>query len=120
MHVEYVIQQMLERVNWPVEQVNSKHYSPFPNASISFVVNGDDSSVPEGKKLEALYSFSQSRRRLGSGLKKLYSALKDESVQLKWKNLSIIPDTESLAFGLLPQMCPNGTSRHENGFLCGK
>lgn len=41
-------------------------------------------------------------------------------MQPKWKNLSIVPDRESIAFRLLTQLCPNGTSRHENGFICGK
>ena len=120
MAFEYITRKMLERVNWPVEKVYSMHYTPFPDASISFVVNGDNISIPEGEKVEALNSFSLSRRRLGNGLKKLYFALEDESMMFKWKTLTISGDTKSFAFGFLPQWCPNGTRRHENGFLCGK
>ncbi len=119
---EYFTRKMLERLNWSLDKVNSKHYNPFPNALISFIyiVNGENSSKSEGNKLEALYSFSLSRRRMGDGLKKLYFALKDESMKFKWKNLTISGDTESLAFWFLPQWCPHGTRRHDNGFLCGK
>lgn len=119
---EYFSRKMLERMNWPVEKIGSKHYNPFPNASVSFVVNGDNSSILdlEGKKLEALYSFSLSRKRMGDSLKKLYSALEDESLKVKWKNLIISGTKESLVVGFLPQWCPHGTRRHENGFLCGK
>ena len=116
---EYITQKMLERVNWPVERVRSKHYSPFPNAVISFVVNGDISPVSEGKKIDLLYRFSLSRQRMGNSLKKLYFALQEEGMKLNQKNLTITGDAESLAFRLLPQLCPNGTRRHENGFLCG-
>ena len=119
---EYISRKILERTNWSVERIGSKHYKPFPNASVSFVVNGDDSFKLdlEGKKLEALYSFSMSRKRMGDNLKKLYATLEDESLKVKWKNLIISGKKESLVVGFLPQWCPNGTSRHENSFLCGK
>lgn len=109
-------------MNCSVEKIGSKHYNPFPNASVSFVVNGDDSFKLnlEGKKLEALYSFSMSRKRMGDNLKKLYAALEDESLKIKWKNFIISGKKESLVVGFLPQWCPKGTRRHENGFLCGK
>ncbi|KAL9986757.1 hypothetical protein ACROYT_G000947 [Oculina patagonica] len=115
---DYFIRKMFERVNWPLEEVKNKHYKPFSDASISFVVNGDNVSIPEGKKLEALYSFSQSRRRLGNSLKKLYFALQEESMKFKWKNVTIFGDAESLAVEFLPQWCPIGKQRHENGYLC--
>ena len=117
---EYIIREMLERISWPVERIGSKHYNPFPDASISFVVLGDVSPIHEGEKLEILNSFSLSRRRMGNSLKKLYFSLEDRSITFKWKNVSISSEKESLAFGILPQWCPIGTRRHENGFLCGK
>ena len=110
-------------VRWPLVNIESQHYSPFPNASISFIVRGDDPSIPDNsssKKLDALNSFSLSRKHMGNNLKKLYSALEDESLTLKWKNTRICGEKESFVFGFLPQRCPNGTRRHENGFLCGK
>ena len=117
---EYITREMLERLSWPVERIESKHYNPFPDASISFVVHGDVSSIHEGEKLEILNSFSLSRRRMGNTLKELYFSLEDRSITFKWKNFSISSEKESLAFGILPQWCPVGTRRHENGFLCGK
>lgn len=117
---EYITREMLERLSWPVERIESKHYNPFPDASISLVVHGDVSSIHEGEKLEVLNSFSMSRRRMGNSLKKLYFSLKDRSITFKWKHLSISVENESLAFRILPQGCPIGTRRHENGFLCGK
>ena len=57
---------------------------------------------------------------MGNSLKRLYSALEEEGMKFKWKNVTISGDKESLVFGFLPQRCPNGTRRHENGFLCGK
>lgn len=119
---EYISRKILGHMNCSVEKVGSKHYNPFPNASVSFVVNGDDSFKLdlEGKKLEALYSFSMSRKRMGDNLKKLYAALEDESLKIIWKNLIISGKKESLVVGFLPQWCPKGTRRHENGFLCGK
>ena len=119
---EYISRKILGHMNCSVEKIGSKHYNPFPNASVSFVVNGDDSFKLnlEGKKLEALYSFSMSRKRMGDNLKKLYAALEDESLKIKWKNLIISGKKESLVVGFLPQWCPKGTRRHENGFLCGK
>ncbi|KAJ7388684.1 hypothetical protein OS493_036233 [Desmophyllum pertusum] len=115
---EYITQNMFELMRWPVEQIESKHHNPFPSASVSFVVNGDDSSIPEGKRLEARNSFALSRRRMGNSLKRLYSALEEEGMKFKWKNVTISGDKESLVFGFLTQRCPNGTRRHENGFLC--
>ena len=117
---EYIAREMLERLSWPVERIESKHYNPFPDASISFVVRGDVSSIHEGEKLEILNSFSLSRRRMGNSLKELYFSLEDRSITFEGKNFSISSEKESLAFGILPQWCPIGTRRHENGFLCGK
>jgi len=117
---EYIAQEMFERLSWSVERIENKHYNPFPDASISLVVHGDASSIHEGEKLEIFNSFSISRRRMGNSLKELYFSLEDRSITFNWKNLSISSEKESLAFGILPQWCPIGTSRHENGFLCGK
>ena len=117
---QYIILKMLEHMSWPVEKTDSEHYKPFPDAAISFVLNGGDPSVAEGKKLEALKEFSLSRRRIGNSLKKLYSSLEDGEEKIKWKNLTISGDKDSLVVGFPPQKCPNGTRRHENGFLCGK
>ncbi|KAJ7388690.1 hypothetical protein OS493_036239 [Desmophyllum pertusum] len=55
---------------------------------------------------------------MGNSLKRLYSALEEDGMKFKWKNVTISGDKESLVFGFLPQRCPNGTRRHENGFLC--
>lgn len=117
---EYIAREMLERLSWPVERIESKHYNPFPDASISFVVRGDVSSIHEGEKLEILNSFSLSRRRMGNSLKELYFSLEDRSITFEGKFFSISSGKESVAFGILPQWCPIGTRRHENGFLCGK
>lgn len=117
---EYIAREMLERLSWSVDRIENKHYNPFPDASIFLVVHGDVSSIHEGEKLEVLNSFSMSRRRMGNSLKELYFSLEDRSITFNWKNLSIGSEKESLAFGILPQWCPIGTSRHENGFLCGK
>lgn len=117
----YVTKKLFEYLSWPLENLESQHYTPFPNASISVVFKGDYPFIPEdstSKTLEAFRSFSLSRKRIGNSLKKLYSALEDRNVLLEWKNLKICGDKESLSFGFSPQRCPNGTRRHKNGFLC--
>jgi len=88
------------------------------------LIKGGDPSIPDdfpSKQIEAaLNSFSLSRRRMWNSVRKLFSALDDENVMIQWKNLSVGVEKESLAVGFPLQMCPNETSRHENGFLCGK
>lgn len=121
---DYVTEKLFEYLSWPLGNIETKQFRPFPNASISVVVKGDNPSISENstsKKLEALNSFSLSRRRMGNSLKKLHSALEDGSIKLRWKgHLAICGDKESFAVGFPPQKCPNGTRRHRNGFLCGK
>ena len=119
-----ITKELFEHMNWPMGNIESQHYSPFPNASILFVIKGHEPSIPDkspSKRIEAaLNSFSLSRRSMWNSLKRLYSAIEDENFVVKWNNLSIRVEKESFYVGFPPQMCPNGTSRHENGFLCGK
>ena len=115
-----IFQKILKHVDWPPEKIHDEYYKPFPNAVISFVLHGDDPITREGKKFEALNEFSLSRQRIGNSLKKLYSSLVDEKVKIRWGNLTIIGDKDSLVMGFPSQKCPNGTRLHQNGYLCGK
>ena len=122
---DYVSKKLLQFMNWTTEFIESRHYSPFPDASILLVVKGADSSVSDeefpAKQLEAaLNSFSLSKKRMGSSLMKLYSALEDENLGLEWKNRTICVDKDIFTIGFPPQRCPIGTGHHSNGFLCGK
>ncbi|CAH3038875.1 unnamed protein product [Pocillopora meandrina] len=117
---QHIFQKILKHVDWPLEKIHDEYYKPFPNAVISFVLHGDDPITREGKKFEALNEFSLSRQRIGNSLKKLYSSLVDEKVKIRWGNLTIIGDKDSLVMGFPSQKCPNGTRLHQNGYLCGK
>ena len=117
---QHIFQKILKHVDWPPEKIHDEYYKPFPNAVISFVLHGDDPITREGKKFEALNEFSLSRQRIGNSLKKLYSSLVDEKVKIRWGNLTIIGDKDSLVMGFPSQKCPNGTRLHQNGYLCGK
>ena len=117
---QHIVQKILKHMEWPLEKIHDEYYTPFPDAVISFVLHGHNPITPEGTKLEALNEFSLSRRRIGNSLKKLYSYLADEKVKVRWGNLTIIGDKDSLVIGFPSQKCPNGTRLHEDGYLCGK
>ena len=116
--------QLYDVLGWPSANIESRYFHSFPNASISFVLKGDDPLVPGNlpptERLNAaLNNFSLSRINMGKSLRKLYTDFTDGNFNFE-ANKRICVGKDSFYIGFLPQGCPKGTRFHENGFLCGK
>lgn len=114
---------IIERMNWSWKSIEKFHFDLRPNPSVYFVITG---SKPDAKEhitpgyIEALNSFSLSRREISRSLLSLRSALEEGKIQFLWKNVSIGAMKGSFAAELLTQKCPTGTEADKNGFICGE
>ncbi|XP_068677677.1 uncharacterized protein [Montipora foliosa] len=109
-------------LGWPTGNIDSRYFHPFPNASISFVLKGDDAQVPghdppAKRRQAALNNFSLSRVSMVKRLRTLYTLLTNGSFKLEM-NEKMCFKKDSFSIRSLPQRCSQGTRPHENGFLC--